>query len=108
MKNLIATYIERDCTFEHAGRKFTSGGAVVTPDYLVAYPGKDGILCDWHGKQIGTYRVLSSRPAVFFGRRSWMGERYYFMRATVQGAQYALRGFGVGMFARGRRIKGRA
>lgn len=101
----IVPYIEQDCTIEHEGRKFTSGGAVVTQDYLIAYPGKGGILNDWHGNQIGTWRVLSSRPAIFFGQRSWQGSRYYFMRATVQGREYALRGFGEGMIAKGRAIK---
>jgi hypothetical protein len=40
------------------------------PEFLIAYPAKNGILHDWHGKQIGTCSVISSRPAVFFGRRS--------------------------------------
>ena len=100
------TYVETDCTIEHEGRKFTSGGAVVTDAYLIAYPNKDGILQDWHGKQIGTYRVISSRPAVFFGHRSCWGSTYYFMRATVDGKCYSLRGFGVGMIAKGKRTKG--
>lgn len=99
------SYIEKDCIFEHEGRKFESGGAVVTDDYLVAYPGKNGILKDWHGAQIGTYRVISSRPAVFFGYRSCWADKYYYMRAQVNGRTYSLRGFGVGMFARGRAVK---
>lgn len=98
-------YIEQDCTIEHEGRKFTSGGAVVTPGYLIAYPDKDGVLKDWHGKQIGTYRVLSTRPAIFFGRRSWQGSTYFYMRAMVDGRAYSLRGFGHGMIARGRAVK---
>jgi hypothetical protein len=99
-------YIEQDCTFVHEGRQFTSGGAVVTNDYLIAYPGEDGVLTDWHGNTIGAYRVVSSKPAVFFGQHSWQGSRYYFMRAVVNGSTYALRGFGVGMIARGKRVKG--
>jgi len=98
-------YIERDCTVQHAGQTFECGGAVVTDGYLVAYPGKDGVLCDWHGNRIGIWRVVSSWPAVFFGRRSWIGERMYAMRATVNGRAYALRGFGVGMVARGKAIR---
>ena len=53
------TYIEQDCTFEHEGRKFTSGGAVVADDVLIAYPGDHGMLNDWHGKPLGTWRTLS-------------------------------------------------
>ncbi len=91
-------YIESDCAIEHNGQKFESGGAIVTPDYIVAYPAKDGVLKDWHGKQIGTYRIISSRPAVFFG------ERFYFMRAQVSGREYSLRGFGDGMIAKGKAL----
>jgi len=36
-------YIEQDCTFTHEG--------------------KDGILTDWHGDQIGTYRIVSTWKA---------------------------------------------
>lgn len=100
-------YIEKDCTIEHEGRKFTSGGAVATDDYLIAYPSKDGVLKDWHGNVLGRYRVISSRPAVFFGHRSWVGSRYFYMRATLaDGRRYSLRGFGKGMIAKGKRIKG--
>ena len=97
-------YIEKNCTIEHQGRTFKSGGAVVTDQYLIAYPAAGGILTDWHGARIGTYSVISSRPAVFFGRQSWQGSTYYYMRATLtSGARYSLRGFGAGMIARGRR-----
>lgn len=102
-------FIEQDCTIEHEGRKFTAGGAVVTDDYLVAYPGDAGVLNDWHGNAIGTWRVISSRPAVFFGHRSWIGSTYYYMRATLtDGRTYSLRGFGKGMSATGRRLKVRS
>lgn len=102
-------YIEQDCTIEHEGRKFTAGGALATDSHLIAYPADNSILQDWHGAQIGTYRVISSRAAVFFGHRSWQGDRYYFMRATLtDGRQYALRGFGKGMIAQGKRVKGDA
>lgn len=98
-------YVERDCVFNFQGRSFESGGAVVTPDYLIAYPAKDGVLKDWHGKAIGTWYEISSRPAVFFGHRSFMAERFYYMRAKVNGREYSLRGFGEGMIAKGKAIK---
>ena len=99
-------YVERDCTIEHEGRKFESGGAIVTDQYIFAYPRKDGVLGDWHGNPIGTYTVISSREAIFFGVRSWQGSRYYYMRAILNdGSVYSLRGFGNGCIARGKRIK---
>ena len=98
-------YIEKDCAFQHEDKSFTAGGAVVTDSGIIAYPGENGVLQDWHGNQIGTYEVISSRPAIFFGHLSWQGHRYYFMRAVVDGKRYSLRGFGVGMVARGKRIK---
>lgn len=98
-------YIEKDCTFNHEGKSFEAGGAIVTDDYLIAYPDGKGLLKDWHGNVIGSYRVISSRPAVFFGRHSWQGSRYYFMRATVNDAHYSIRGFGIGMIAKGKRVK---
>jgi hypothetical protein len=100
----MTTKIECDCTIEHDGKTFEAGGAVITDDYLCAYPGKGGALNDWHGRKIGTYRVISSKRMTF-GRLSHWGEMYYWMRATVNGREYSLRGFGVGMVAKGRAIK---
>src|SRR5262245_65405077 len=95
-------HIEQDCTIKHEGKTFTALGAVVSDNYLIAYPDKGGVLKDWHGNPIGTYRVISSRDAIFFGRASWAGSRYYYMRATLpDGRSYSLRGFGVGMIAKG-------
>ncbi len=102
---LKTPFVEQDCTVAFQGHKFTAGGAVATKTELIAYPGKNGQLKDWHGNTIGSYSVISSRPAIFFGRRSWQGSRYYFMRAKVNGVSYSLRGFGVGMVAQGKAIK---
>lgn len=109
----MTNFIESDCTFTHEGQSFTSGGAVATDDVLIAYPsdkfgntGNGRELCDWHGNKIGEWWVVSSRRALFFGRMSWMGDKYYYMRARLtDGREYALRGFGSGMIARGKRIK---
>ena len=98
----MTTFIERKCLVTHNGRKFEAGGAVITPEYLIAYPDDGGVLRDWHGKEIGTYAFQTSRPAVFFGRRSWVGNTFYTMCAWVNGKTYTLRGFGVGMIAKGR------
>ena len=37
-------FIEENCTFVHKGRSFTSGGAVITENHLVAYLGKAGVV----------------------------------------------------------------
>lgn len=96
-------------TVIHEGREYTSGGAFVSDDYLVAYPDGCGNLKDWQGNTIGSYTVTNSRKAIFFGRFSWQGSHYYYMRATLpDGRQYALRGFGAGMIAKGKHVKGAA
>lgn len=91
-------YIERDCTIEHEGRKFEAGGAVVTNDVLIAYPRENGILGDWHGEPIGTWRVLSSWRV-----NSYIGSRMYSIEARVNGVRYVGRGFGLGMSLRAKR-----
>ena len=87
---------------EHDGRTFESGGGAVTPTHLACYPNNDGTVALWDGTVIGRYRWISSRPAIFFGYRSWRGARYYYGRARANGVTYTLRGFGVGMLARGK------
>ena len=59
----------------HEGRDFSALGAVVTETHIACYPHDDGTVRGWNGDRLGTYRVVSSRPAVFFGYRSWQGER---------------------------------
>lgn len=115
-------YIERDCTITHEGHTFTANGALVNDAYLIAYPSdkRTGYmrhtskyratfeyrLLDWHGNMIGTWWEISNRPAVFFNVRSPMSSTYHYMRARLtDGREYSLRGFGVGMVARGKRIK---
>lgn len=47
------------------GREFTALGAVIEPDYLVAYAGSreggipTGDVVTWEGRRIGTYRTVS-------------------------------------------------
>lgn len=107
----MSNYIERDCTITHEGRTFTAGGALVNDAYLIAYPSDEVTnhgyaLKDWHGNIIGTWRKVSSWPAVFFGYPSWQGGKYYALRARLtDGREYSLRGFGIGMIAKGKRVK---
>lgn len=91
-------YVETDCTITHEGRKFESGGAVVTPDVIVAYPAKDGTLTDWHGRPLGTYRITSSWRV-----ESYIGSHMHQIEAQVNGVTYTGRGFGIDCLYRGRR-----
>ena len=92
-------YIERNCIFEHEGRKFESGGAIVTPEHIVAYPLASGILGDWDGRPIGTWRATSTWRTP----RSWFSSTQSQIEATVDGVTYTSRGAGVGCIYRGRR-----
>lgn len=94
----MAHYIETDCTIEHDGRKFTAGGAYVAPDRIVAYLGKDGALTDWHGKQLGTYRITRTWPTPRSFASSTMSQVY----AVVDSVTYQGRSAGDGMIFRGR------
>ncbi len=106
------TMVETDCTFTYEGRKFTCGGAVVTPDRIVAYPGKPdrglftstpgGPLNDWHGREIGRYRIVSSWRV-----NSYVGSHMNQIEATVDGVTYTGRGFGEGMIYQGKRKRTR-
>lgn len=95
---MSATYLETDCTFTHEGRTFESGGALVTPAYVVAYLAKDGVLTDWHGRPLGTYRSVAT----------WKTPRSYFapsmsqVVANVDGIIYTGRSAGIGCIYRGR------
>jgi hypothetical protein len=98
---ITTPYVEQDCTFTHEGTPYTFGGAVITPDRIVAYPAADGVLKTWHGDVIGTWRAVASWPV-----RSWMGSRMYQIEARALGFTYTGRGFGEGMIYRGRRKSG--
>jgi len=94
-----APYIERDCTFKHEGQSFEAGGAYIDDSVIVAYPGPDGKLQNWHGATIGTWRATSSWRV-----NSWIGSKMYQIRATLpDGRTYTGRGFGESMIYRGRR-----
>ena len=93
-------YTEADCTFEHGGRTFEAGGAYVDDRFLIAYPGKGGILNNWHGERMGTWHATSSWRV-----DSYIGSRMCQIVATLDdGRTYTGRGFGEGMSFRGRRI----
>jgi hypothetical protein len=92
-------YVEQDCTIEHEGRTFKAGGAIITDGFIIAYPDADGKLNDWHGQQIGTYRVLSS----WLTPRSFIANRMYSYECFVNGVRYVGRGGGEGMMLKAKR-----
>lgn len=104
-------YIEADCVIEHNGRKLESGGAIVTPDRIVAYPARDpqehiaawrhdasGPLHDWHGRVIGDWREVARWRV-----NSYVGAYMRQIEARVDGVVYTGRGFGIGMVYFGKR-----
>ena len=91
----MTTYIETDCKFEHEGRTFESGGAVVTETHVIGYP-KGRVLQDWHGNAIGTCRVLSTWRTP----RSFMSSTMSSYEVFVDGKRYTGRSCGDGMILR--------
>ncbi len=91
-------YIERDCVVKHEGREFEARGAVVTPAVIVAYPAAGGILQDWHGQAIGTWRAVS----IWKTPRSYLSATMSQIEAIVDGITYTGRGAGVGMIYKGK------
>jgi hypothetical protein len=92
-------YVETGCKVEFHGRTFEAGGAIVTRDRIVAYPSKDGVLCDWHGNPIGRWRILSSWPTPC----SFISSTMHSIEAVVDGTVYVGRGAGEGMVFQGKR-----
>jgi hypothetical protein len=96
-------YVEQNCVITHEGREFESGGAVVTPYYVIAYV-KDVLnnivtLTDWHGNELGHGRV----KAYWATPRSYISSRCYQIDGTINGVTYTGRSAGVGMIWKGKR-----
>ena len=100
---MSATFVERPCVFTAGGRAFEAGGAAGSEGHLVAYLGEGGVLTDWHGSPIGTYRIT----ATWRTPRSFASGRMHQVEATVGGRVYTGRSAGVGCVYRGRRKKSR-
>lgn len=95
----MQTYIETNCTIEHKGQQFESGGAVVTEQYVVAYLAKDGVITDWHGEPLGTYNILSTWKTP----RSYVSSTMHSVECFIQGTRYTGRSAGEGMSIRAKR-----
>ena len=101
---MTQVYIEQNCTIEHEGRRFTSGGAVVTPDHVVAYyvDGKGEVsscVTTWHGETLGRACIVASWATP----RSYVSSRMYQIEAIIDGIKYTGRGAGNGMVCKLRR-----
>jgi hypothetical protein len=109
-------YVEKDCVFTspNSWRKFEAGGAVVTPDLCVGYlknpeteltdrvlerVGARGVLTDWHGKSLGTYKIVS----VWRTPQSTVSSVMCQVEAEVDGVLYTGRSAGYGMVFKGKR-----
>ncbi len=92
-------YIERDCVFRFQNKDFEAGGAVITPERLIAYPRANGVLGDRHGNPIGTWRVVSTWRTP----RSFVSSTMRQIETTVNGVLYTGRGAGVSMIYKGKR-----
>ena len=100
MEALELPHIEQDCTIEHEGRVFESGGAAVTEERLVAYLAPAGVLTDWHGRKIGTYTVTSTWPTP----RSYLSSTMSQVRCCIGPRTYTGRSGGEGMIVQARRL----
>jgi hypothetical protein len=91
--------------FEHDGRSFEAGGAVMTPDHAVGYVRgtvAGGAVVNWHGdKELGQIVRVKSWPTP----RSYVSSRMYQITARIDGALYTGRNSGEGMIWRGKRVR---
>lgn len=94
----MAEFIEQNCTITLAGKSFSAGGASVVGNRIVAYLGKSD-LENWHGGQIGSYRIVSSWKTP----NSWVSSSMHQVVARLDGVYYTGRSAGVGMAFTGRR-----
>lgn len=96
--------VETGCVFVGPdGQKFEAGGAVVTPEIIIGYLGKDMTLTDWHGRVLGTYRIVSRWRTP----NSFVSDHMYQVEATVDGRLYTGRSQGTDMIYKGKRKLGK-
>ena len=92
-------YAEGPCTITHEGEVVTAEGTYIDRHRIVAYLGKDNMLTDWHGEQIGTYHITHTWPTP----GSPVSETMSQVEANVDGMVFIGRSAGVGMIFRGKR-----
>jgi hypothetical protein len=71
------------------------------PQEIGGYLADGGVLTDWNGKKIGTYRLIASWKLP----NMYISDRMFQVEAIVNGVTYTGRSAGVGMAYRGKRKK---
>jgi hypothetical protein len=94
----MSAWVESGCTVKHEGVEYTAGGAVIGAAEVVGYLGANGVLTDWHGNGIGTYR----QTAKWRTPRSAVSSHMFQVEATVDGRKYTGRSAGLGMVYSGK------
>lgn len=91
-------FTEKDCSIEHEGRKFESGGAFNTGNRMIAYLGKeDGklVITDWHGAILTReVKLLSVKN---MGYRGVVSDKLLYLRFRYDGKIYSGTSSGEGM-----------
>jgi hypothetical protein len=100
-------YIEKDCTVEFEGKKFTEGGAFVSPVYAIGYLKFDreylyatGKVTTWHGEYLGEAQIVARWKV-----KSYMADEMMQVICIINGVKYTGRSFGNGMIWKGKRCK---
>jgi len=91
--------VEPDCAITFHGRKYEANGAVVRPQWIIAYMATDmSGITDWHGNRLGDATIKTSWATP----TSYISERCYQVEATVNGITYTGRTGGGGMIYKGK------
>lgn len=103
--------VEMDCTIQHKGHTFTSGGAVISDQFVTCYLpcgaddsriGACGIVTIWHGEQIGTYRITGRWR---IPNSCWSTHMISVRIRLADGREYVGRSLGAGMVVNAKRAK---
>lgn len=95
-------FIEKDCCVTHEGKKYCSGGSIITDNRLIAYSGKDEetkkpILTTWHGDKL---------TDLTYGGRHSFGYTYVYFRLNDKNWIGRESSFGNGSIVWAKTIKG--
>ena len=104
----MSRYSEGQCTVEYEGREFSSNGAEVTDNYLLAYGkfkkeilGEKGEITNWKGDKLGDAWIVGKWRTP----NGFISSYQYQYDVLINGIWFTARGLGSGMLCRGRRKK---
>ena len=69
-------------------------------DCITGYLGENGILTNWLGNQIGTYKIT----ATWKTPKSYVSSTYHQVYAKVDGVTYTGRSAGINMLFKGKKV----